>query len=139
MSKNQYEWLLALAKMWRSSQQDDQAAAAPMMERVDGVLGKLTPTGWSPANETILKRMLLASGEDSLVNMVQGAIVKFNFLCKLAAFFERNSLEKCKTRITSIFPANLGAMRVSALFATFVQSSIPSTPPHVQMRAGCLY
>lgn len=130
MSMNQYEWLLSLARMWRNSQQDDQDAAIPTMERVDGLLGKLTPTGKVPANETTFMRALMASGGEFLVSNAQTSAVKFNFLCKLFAFSNQNSSEKCKTRPTAIFPANLDFMRVSGLFDYLGISSIPSTPPH---------
>ena len=134
MSKNQYEWLLFLAKMWRNTQQDDQDVTGPLMERIDGVIGKLTPSGRQPANESAFMRAPMDSREECLVNNAQGAAVKFNFLCKVFAFFPRNSAEKCKTRFAALFPANLDSMRVSALFTYPAQSSIPGTPPHVGHR-----
>lgn len=130
MAKNQYEWLLFVAKLWRNSQDDDQDETVPAMERVDGVLGKLAPSARKPANENTFMRTLRVSGGEFLISYVQNSNAKFNFLCKVLAFFDHKSPEKCKTRSTGFFLGKLDFMRVCGLFATLAQSSIPCTPPH---------
>lgn len=62
MSINQYEWLLAIARMWRTSEHGDDEPAIPVMERIDGMLGQLAPSGRQPSNESTFLRSRHGAG-----------------------------------------------------------------------------
>lgn len=51
MSKEQYEWIITMARLWGVAEESADLNPPPKMERIDGIAGRLAPNTREPSND----------------------------------------------------------------------------------------
>ncbi|MBC7857975.1 MAG: hypothetical protein H7Z39_04185 [Burkholderiaceae bacterium] len=144
MSKEQYEWVVAMALLWGAVNESADQDAGPKMERVDGIAGRLAPNAWEPSNDgefaaalAALTWLLLAADLQKraaacapckiLVFLVQNQTQIYSESAHSALFF---CVCESRTEIDGIVVFPLWGFATSRLVSDLPTSAKSLTPSH---------